>query len=358
MKKVMLLLPLCLVLAGCDQSVQTKRVELAVDYVPTNQVPQSNLDKAAQKNLILTADAVDAKMNQLAAIKLSHTQPLKTQGLSALQLKKANFKISQLKAAGFTAKELAQANYSAEQLREAHFSAAELKAANFNAAELKAAHFKPQELANAGFSVNQLVDASIDPKTAQALINTAAKNPCSVASLEKIKSSASLQPLIKKCKPSDFNQANINPGILFRDGIAIEKIVAGHYSATQLIQAGFSTAQLKPYFKVEQLLSAKYRADQPQRTSLPDAPNLDTRMTLVWNGPMLSVIKKIAMAAKYNIQLKGRAPATPILVTLDMHNEPLIDILRNIQYQVVNNAQMSFTINSNTQTINIDFINT
>ncbi len=67
------------------------------------------------------------------------------------------------------------------------------------------------------------------------------------------------------------------------------------------------------------------------------------RETINWNGPMMQIIKKIAILTKYDILPEGKPPATPILVDVHMKNQPLINVMKNIQYQVANKCTFSFT---------------
>jgi hypothetical protein len=84
--------------------------------------------------------------------------------------------------------------------------------------------------------------------------------------------------------------------------------------------------------------------------------DLNRRINLNWNGPMMQVIKKIAIISKYDILPEGKPPATPIIVDVHMTNQMLINILRNIQYQTANNCRISFR--DNPKTIVINYINT
>jgi hypothetical protein len=69
MRKIFVILS-ALLLSSCASEVH-KVVDLKVNYVSTNKVPVTDIDKVAQKSLLRTADSVDAEMNRLAALKLS-----------------------------------------------------------------------------------------------------------------------------------------------------------------------------------------------------------------------------------------------------------------------------------------------
>jgi hypothetical protein len=87
------------------------------------------------------------------------------------------------------------------------------------------------------------------------------------------------------------------------------------------------------------------------------APNMSRKFSIHWSGPMMPVIKQVAYYSKYDIKIDGHAPTTPIIINLDMNNQPLVDIIQNIRYQVFNAANIQLETQNNPMTILITYKN-
>lgn len=68
--------------------------------------------------------------------------------------------------------------------------------------------------------------------------------------------------------------------------------------------------------------------------------HLKRRMSINWNGPMMSIIDRIADMCHYQVLVLGNPPVQPLLVNLRMNNKPVADILRNVQYQTFHFAKI------------------
>lgn len=62
--------------------------------------------------------------------------------------------------------------------------------------------------------------------------------------------------------------------------------------------------------------------------------------TVNWSGPAEPLLEKIAAATKYQLRVFGPAPAIPVLVSVNMQNQPIAAILRNVTYQIVSKASV------------------
>jgi defect-in-organelle-trafficking protein DotD len=60
-----------------------------------------------------------------------------------------------------------------------------------------------------------------------------------------------------------------------------------------------------------------------------------------WTGPVEPLLAKIANSAHYRFTVIGQRPATPVLVSIAMKNQPLANILRNAIYQIVMKANVA-----------------
>ena len=66
-----------------------------------------------------------------------------------------------------------------------------------------------------------------------------------------------------------------------------------------------------------------------------DAPiELRRAMTVNWVGPAEPITKKLAERAGYNFLVIGNAPPVPVVISLDVENTPVIDVLRDIGLQL------------------------
>lgn len=93
-----------------------------------------------------------------------------------------------------------------------------------------------------------------------------------------------------------------------------------------------------------QELSAMQMALHPQ-TKLgnpvnPNAIGMGKLASVAWTGPVKPLLKKIAQATGYQLNVIGKEPQIPVLVSLNMHNVPIATILRNVIYQVVTKANV------------------
>jgi defect-in-organelle-trafficking protein DotD len=69
-------------------------------------------------------------------------------------------------------------------------------------------------------------------------------------------------------------------------------------------------------------------------------PELRRAMTVNWVGPVEPIGKTLADRAGYGFIVVGDAPPVPIVVSLDVENSPVIDILRNIGLQLGERADI------------------
>lgn len=66
-----------------------------------------------------------------------------------------------------------------------------------------------------------------------------------------------------------------------------------------------------------------------------DAPTeLRRAITVNWVGPVESITKTLADRAGYNFLTVGAPPVVPVVVSVDVDNTPVIDVLRNIGLQL------------------------
>jgi defect-in-organelle-trafficking protein DotD len=72
----------------------------------------------------------------------------------------------------------------------------------------------------------------------------------------------------------------------------------------------------------------------------PDMIGMGQLGSIDWNGPIGPLVKKIAEATSYKLNVLGTQPAIPILISITAKDTPLADILRDAEFQCGNRANI------------------
>jgi len=80
--------------------------------------------------------------------------------------------------------------------------------------------------------------------------------------------------------------------------------------------------------------------------TIPNAYNLQVRASVDWSGPIAELTSRIAKAAHYRLRTLGKEPAVPVLISLNIQDESLAEILRDIDYQAGKRAYIHVYPNS------------
>jgi defect-in-organelle-trafficking protein DotD len=80
--------------------------------------------------------------------------------------------------------------------------------------------------------------------------------------------------------------------------------------------------------------------------TIPNSHTLQTRASVDWSGPIGELTERIAKAADYRLRILGQAPAVPVLISLDVNDISLAEILRDIDYQAGKKASIHVYPNS------------
>ncbi len=67
--------------------------------------------------------------------------------------------------------------------------------------------------------------------------------------------------------------------------------------------------------------------------TIPNTYNLQARASVDWSGPIEELTTRIAKAAHFRLRILGKEPSIPVLISLNLKDESLGEILRNIDYQ-------------------------
>ena len=95
--------------------------------------------------------------------------------------------------------------------------------------------------------------------------------------------------------------------------------------------------------KVEKVI---YPPAKDNILEIPSTYNLQARASVDWSGPIEELTARIANAAHYRLRVLGKAPPVPVLISLDVKDESLAEILRNIDYQAGKKAFLHVYPNS------------
>ena len=80
--------------------------------------------------------------------------------------------------------------------------------------------------------------------------------------------------------------------------------------------------------------------------TIPNAFNLQARASVDWSGPIEELTLRIAKAGHFRLRVLGKEPAVPVLISLNVKDESLAEILRDIDYQAGRKANIHVYPNS------------
>lgn len=63
-------------------------------------------------------------------------------------------------------------------------------------------------------------------------------------------------------------------------------------------------------------------------------PELQRAISINWIGPADQLANTLANRAGYSFQVLGEVPSTPVVVSIDVTNQPLIEVLRSLGLQL------------------------
>ncbi len=69
-------------------------------------------------------------------------------------------------------------------------------------------------------------------------------------------------------------------------------------------------------------------------------PELKRGISINWVGPADQITKMLANRASYGFQVVGAAPPVPIVVSIDVENKPVIEVLRDVGLQMGTRADL------------------
>lgn len=96
------------------------------------------------------------------------------------------------------------------------------------------------------------------------------------------------------------------------------------------------------------------RTPTAQVPAITDAPpELRRAVTVNWIGPVDQITKMLTDRAGYRFAVLGAAPATPVTVSIDVTNKPVIDVLRSVGLQL--GARANVHVDSSTRVVELNY---
>lgn len=87
--------------------------------------------------------------------------------------------------------------------------------------------------------------------------------------------------------------------------------------------------------------------------TIPNAYSLQARASVDWAGPIAELTARIAKAAHYRLRVLGKEPAVPVLISLNVKDESLAEILRDVDYQA--GIKASIHVYPNSQVVELRY---
>lgn len=83
------------------------------------------------------------------------------------------------------------------------------------------------------------------------------------------------------------------------------------------------------------------------------APELQTRVTLDWLGPLERLAERLAEEIGYDFVVAGQQPPAPVMVEIEVKDEPAIFVLRNVGVQARDRAVL--TVDAGRMQVRLDW---
>jgi defect in organelle trafficking protein DotD len=130
-------------------------------------------------------------------------------------------------------------------------------------------------------------------------------------------------------------------------------------ASTQDAYAALAEAAGSVSQSLTRLGETEQAAYPPVSVSEPPSPasyGMAIPTSIEWSGPVQPVVLQIANATNYKLQVLGKAPSIPIIVSVSAKNATMGDVLRDIGYQCGNHANI--VIFPSTHLIELRYANT
>lgn len=96
----------------------------------------------------------------------------------------------------------------------------------------------------------------------------------------------------------------------------------------------------KSLISLDQMQQATTPLPPMQPPPDPAAYGMSNAVTVDWNGPIEPLLTQIANSTGYTVNVLGKAPMLPIIVTVIAKNRPIGEVLRDAGYQCGDKADI------------------
>ena len=101
-----------------------------------------------------------------------------------------------------------------------------------------------------------------------------------------------------------------------------------------------ATSVSKSLISLDQMQQATTPLPPTYQPPDPAAYGMANLVTIDWNGPIEPLLTQIADATGYSVNILGKAPSLPIIVTVIVKNQPIGQVLRDAGYQCGDKADI------------------
>lgn len=107
-----------------------------------------------------------------------------------------------------------------------------------------------------------------------------------------------------------------------------------------------ATSVSKSLISLDQMQQATTPLPPTYQPPDPASYGMSNLVTIDWNGPIEPLLTQIADATGYTVNILGKEPSTPIIVTVIAKNRPIGEVLRDAGYQCGDKADIVIFPNS------------
>jgi defect-in-organelle-trafficking protein DotD len=102
---------------------------------------------------------------------------------------------------------------------------------------------------------------------------------------------------------------------------------------------------------------AAIEAQKSQMASVPEMTNVPRELrrgvTINWIGPVEPLLKKLSERASYRFVVFGQEPPSRVIVSVDVENEPIAEVLKDVGLQL--GAEAKVHLNAQTRVIELRY---
>lgn len=130
-------------------------------------------------------------------------------------------------------------------------------------------------------------------------------------------------------------------GCAAKKPVEVDPVEQDLLEAVKRIESSWTTLGKIEQARHQELLEGKAQDD------LGDIPpSLLKKVSVSWQGEVEPLMKKLTREAGYRLVVIGKKPSVPVWVSVDAHRRPLIEIIRNLGYQLGARAGIAIHVKS------------